>query len=49
MANAVVTASGAHPDDDVPNYHNSPFDYEDDLGWEDEEDDDELDITHTGG
>lgn len=45
-ANAVITASGAHPDDDVPAYENSPFEYEDDLGWEDE---DEAEITHAGG
>ena len=38
-ANAVVTVSCAHPDDDAPNYENSPFGYEDE----------ELEITHAGG
>ena len=38
-ANAVVTVSCAHPDDDAPNHENSPFGYEDQ----------ELEITHTGG
>ena len=38
-ANAVVTVSCAHPDDDAPNYENGPFGYEDE----------ELEITHTGG
>ena len=49
-ANAVVTISGAHPDDDAPNYENGPFGYQDDLGWEDDKDEDEeLEITHAGG
>ena len=38
-ANAVVTVSCAHPDDDAPNYENGPFGYEDK----------ELEITHAGG
>ena len=38
-ANAVVTVSCAHPDDDAPNYENGPFGYEDE----------ELEITHAGG
>ena len=38
-ANAVVTVSCAHPDNDAPNYENSPFGYEDE----------ELEITHAGG
>ena len=38
-ANAVVTVSCAHPDDDAPNYVNGPFGYEDE----------ELEITHAGG
>ena len=47
-ANAVVTVSCAHPDNDAPNYENGPFGYEDDLGWEDDKDK-ELEITHAGG
>ena len=49
-ANAVVTVSCAHPDDDAPNYENGPFRYKDNLGWEDDKDKDkELEITHAGG
>lgn len=46
-ASAVVAASGAQPDSDLPAYHHSPFEYEDDWDWED--DDDPPEISNAGG
>ena len=40
--NALVVASGAQPNDDVPAYQYGPNDFEDDWGWEDEEEPPEL-------
>ena len=41
--NVLVVASGAQPNDDVP----APNDFEDNWGWEDEEEPPEL--THASG
>ena len=45
--NVLVVASGAQPDDNVPAYQYSPNNFEDNWGWEDEEEPPEL--THAGG
>lgn len=42
-----MTASGAQPDDGVPAYVHSPYEYEDDLGWEEVQEPPE--ITNAGG
>ena len=45
--NAPVVASGAQPNDNVLAYQYSPNNFEDNWGWEDEEEPPEL--THAGG
>ena len=45
--NALVVTSGAQPDDNVPAYQYGPNNFEDNWGWEDEEEPPEL--THAGG
>lgn len=46
-ANAVVASCGASQDDDVPLHPESPYEYDYDVAWSDE---DELPvITHAGG
>ena len=45
--NTLVVASGAQPNNDVLAYQYSPNDFEDNWGWEDEEELPEL--THASG
>ena len=45
--NALVVASGAQPDDNVPAYQYSPNNFKDNWGWKDEEEPPEL--THASG
>ena len=40
--NVLVVASGAQPDDNLPAYQYGPNNFEDDWGWEDEEEPLEL-------
>ena len=45
--NVLVVASGAQTDDNLLAYQYGPNDFEDDWGWEDEEE--PLELTHASG